>query len=673
MDDRAIKSLMNLKTSNEAIEFLKTHPEIDKWDAFVYFSQCKNIKWFEDFINSDLYPTTELYEMIAFNEEYLKNFDNLRINKLSKKLKHLEPWKHMVDAEKIAKVRNPFVNETDEQLAKLNYFFDDDRIYDAVVLSKPADFYMKNFSEEQILTSKPILHKHIGESLDNFFKSLSLSVYKEDAGRAKYFFEKKNAVLKCAMSVEQKPLTTIKRLIISKLFSAKDFINASSVEEVKKLPADIRSVLVNPTNVWKLHTTAQLIRYNIPKGKEWQVLEYFSAKDPKIFRSLAHSEFSRKSIENHYANIPPEQIPQGIKDYIAQSEKLYADQVERGKIQAELQRQQLEEQRKSWTDKNGLLIQFFELDDKLPISSKEDYFHIAQFFKQSGLSATAFCSKYKIDNIDGFRTMLAKIAEEDDEFGKFYNEFSGKQQKDFFKTCINSITGVVNGNLSVQDMIQTSSSSRNLSKLVSIASSTLNDQNLAINFTKEVISYYHARVNSYDETSTDPEEIAKMLTFKEIMFLLEEKSLEKLLNGKTLEYAQEIGKSIMPVRDEMNKLMHDKIYSSKSSLKMKLKPYSNSFSRYEYLSGKPCFTLEDGSEIEVNDALIDMAECFAQSHGLFRSNDSMRKIIKAVITGKIQNQEETENYKAELKEKIKVQLQTCKALEDYVLSSRQKI
>ena len=83
------------------------------------------------------------------------------------------------------------------------------------------------------------------------------------------------------------------------------------------------------------------------------------------------------------------------------------------------------------------------------------------------------------------------------------------------------------------------------------------------------------------------------------------------------------------------------------------------------MSNSVYFLQPDGSQIKVEPQMVDMAECFVSTNRLFKSIGVMNRVIKAVAEGKIQNQHETESYKAELRRQILENMKECKSIEEY--------
>ena len=75
---------------------------------------------------------------------------------------------------------------------------------------------------------------------------------------------------------------------------------------------------------WKEYTNAEIIHYLMPKGREWEVLEYFAENNYKVFINLINihmpnSPFSRKKVVEHYKDADLKELEKtnpGIVKYI---------------------------------------------------------------------------------------------------------------------------------------------------------------------------------------------------------------------------------------------------------------------------------------------------------------------------------------------------------------------
>ena len=181
----------------------------------------------------------------------------------------------------------------------------------------------------------------------------------------------------------------------------------------------------------------------------------------------------------------------------------------------------------------------------------------------------------------------------------------------------------------------------------------------------KVLSYYSDRVNSYDD-SLDPENIKKMLTFKEISFITSAEALNSMKHGKPVNPSQLLRQTLTPFGKQLKSITIHKMFNNDGKcLGSKLKSYDNYFSKRGYLSQNPHQILPDGSTVPVTGNIIDMSDCFARQHNLFRSYAVITKINRSILNGKLDYSAETEFYKEELRNQIKLNLSECRTLEEY--------
>ena len=424
---------------------------------------------------------------------------------------------------------------------------------------------------------------------------------------------------------------------------------------------------------WKEYTDAELIHYLMPKGREWEVLEYFAENNYKVFINLINihvpnSPFSRKKVVEHYKDVDLKELDKtnpGIVKYIYDSLNYMSGLSENGKKSSAYLKNLYSERKKNFLDSSGHPILFFTIAKKFPVISNEECFEVANFFMSTGLSATAFCSKYEIDNIDGFRDAMNRVALNDENFKSYYDALITSKKTAFISLCRKTIEDVANKKMSVHEAIENHADSRSFTKLVSLANSLFDDPQILDQFVFNVLSYYQDRVNSYDD-SLDPENIKNMLSFKEISFIVGADALSTMKTGKPVNPSQVLKHTLMPYQKQLSSITIHKMFNNDGRcLGSKLKSYNNFFSKRSYLSQNPHQVLSDGSIVPVTDDVIDMSECFARQHNLFRSYATITRLNRTILNGKLDYSAETESYKETLKKQIVSDLSECRTLEEY--------
>lgn len=421
---------------------------------------------------------------------------------------------------------------------------------------------------------------------------------------------------------------------------------------------------------WKSFTNAEVIHNCMPPGKEWEVLEYFAENNYSIFIRLINvrvinSHFSRKKVVEHYKDANLDELPDHLKAYIIRSREIFADCRKRGQELGRLISEKSEARSRSFFDDKGKLIQFFELADNIPFSSKEDYFFVANLFMRSGLNSTAFCAKYQIDDVDGFKEAMRRVGKNDPEFGAYYELVSTNAQKAYIAHCRKTIAEVANGTMSVAEMIENHTDSRNFEKLVSLANSLFEDKTILDKFISAVINYYMSRTFSYDE-SLDPENLKKMLSTKEVTFILNSEAAKNLKAGLNINPIHHFKQILIPYKNKIKSIDLNRVFNNSSTgLGFKFKAYSCLFKRRSYLKDDPHQMLPNGSLVPITNDVIDMAECFAAQNNLFKGHGTIIRINRSILNGKLDYSAETKAYKESLISQVQTDIAECKTLTEY--------
>lgn len=460
--------------------------------------------------------------------------------------------------------------------------------------------------------------------------------------------------------------------IMYKTLSPKDF-KGYSKEQIATLPRLCREVIVHPENLYKIkvqHKIDDRIIYFIPENKPFEALEWIAKHAPDKLKSImtktsSISPFGRRNVVAYYSEVEDKsKIPAAILEYIEGDKKLHQLQVENGKRQSESQKQARLEKKLSWTDENGELIKLFELSDKMPITSVEDYLFIANYFMQSDLSVSEFCRRFQIENVQGFKEMCEKVSLINPEFETFYNENLEKKSKAYVAIIKHQIEDVADGKLKVVEMLTDHSQMKSLETVMSIGLSTVDKPHI-LKFAEQVINYYYDRIHSYDAISTDESELLKRLTEQEVRFLMSAKVVKRRKNGSLVNLGDEFTRPFVIISNQIPLEARDKIFNRQTGLYKRLDGYSTDFDYNSYLNGESQFIMPNGYVIQPTSEMIDMADAYASTHNLFKSGGTMSRILKSIIEGKIQNQAETEEYKQKLQALALKKMKECKDLTEY--------
>ena len=426
---------------------------------------------------------------------------------------------------------------------------------------------------------------------------------------------------------------------------------------------------------WKELNNAELILYNMPKGKECEVLEYFAETDYKLFLRLINihlegSPFSRRKVILHYKEENLEELEKskpGIVKYLYDSIKYMEGLSENGKKSSEYLRNLYATRKKEFLHSSGKPMTFFTVSKKFPIVTKEDCFEVADFFMRSGLSATAFCAQYEIDNISGFREAMSRVALNDENFKSYYEALSSNKKTAYLALCKKTIEEVANGSMSVEAVIENHAESRTFEKLLPLADSLFENKQVIDQFVLNVLSYYKTRLDSYND-SINPDEIKKMLSYKEISFLIGADTFTDMKKGMCINIGQLLRERLTPYENHLKSITLHRVFGGlPKSLGSKLKTYATPFNKKNYLASNTQIILLNGSTTPVTRDVIDMAECFIKQHGLFKCYSTINRLNRSILNGFLDYSAETEAYKKYLQEQIVFDLSECETLEEYLL------
>ena len=448
--------------------------------------------------------------------------------------------------------------------------------------SESPDFYLMNLPEKNIIKLPKIALKYLATKLDEFID--------ENHFRLPFEYDviedKKYAILKICLVSPEHSYNAMRELITLHKIKMQDVESFFSKEAISRLPERILDVLNNPLDNWKIADSPVYVLENIVEGQEYEALEYFSKHDPKLFKSLLkfrtlNSPYSRKKVVEHYENVDKSQIPEPIKEFLVEA-KAYLDYHKQIAIEngAKL-RQKFKDKRGQFVDKNGNFLKLFTLKNDL-IKSKEDYYRIAEIFKESGLSVIAFCRKYGIMEVEGFREMIDRVAEQKPEFAEYYNEFTDQKSKEFITKSNKIISGILNKTMSVGEAITTPLESKYLVKFIELCDYFFENKYTTGKLLSEIINYYHKRLNSFDDNSLEPADLKKRLTTDEVLFLSNRKGIGIIRSGGSYDIADVLHYIISERKAEITSEAFTNFYNKTTGIAEKLSPYFSLFDRYKY-------------------------------------------------------------------------------------------
>lgn len=435
-------------------------------------------------------------------------------------------------------------------------------------------------------------------------------------------------------------------LVITKLCKPKDFKNYTK-EQVCQIPRTMREVIANPADKYKLHfeqlVTNDTLYYSITDENKWNALEWVAKNYPNKLNLFAcnttpANPLNKKDILEHYKTIEDKsQLPESLQKLLSILQKQYEEKLERQKMLAEKRKQRAREKLMNWYDSNGNLLKLFELEDGVEIKTLDDYKLILSYFIKSKLSTSEFCKQYLIDNIKGFELMCTKFALMDSEFNTYYTELKNAKQN----TTLNAVKNILSeDNANVENLIN--STTLTLPTIIDASKSMV--QPTSINsFARKVVDFYHTKLNSYNPTSSNKEEILKRLTEQEISFLLTNKTYHRLKSDKLLYLGTDFVNTFKPLND-LGQKTRKQMQEPENGVKSLLDTYNKRFYPNQVFCNHLQIIMPDGTTKPVDQDTINMATSFANTHKLYKSSSTILQIIKAIADGEIENKEETQQF-----------------------------
>ena len=463
-------------------------------------------------------------------------------------------------------------------------------------------------------------------------------------------------------------------LAVTKICKPKDFKQYSK-EQIHQIPRVMREVIVNPADKYKLHiaqvVTDETLYYSISEENMWQALEWVAVNHPDklstfVGKNTSANPFSRKIVLEHYKDMEDKTtLPESLQKFLVVLQKQQEAQIERQKAIAEKRRQQARERLTNWYDAEGKLLKLFALEDGVEIKTLDDYKLILSYFIASELSATEFCRHYLIDNVDGFKLMCKKFGAMDPEFEAYYTELSARKQRELFAITADEISTGSKTSDSIERLINNSSLKLTLPTIINLGESTMQPQ-VVNDYARNVISYYHDKLNSYNPISANEEDILKRLTEQEVRFLISTKTYQRIRQGQKVEFGTEFVNAFKPISTYLGKTAKQQIHEPDSGVKKLLSPYSQPFNPNQMLGGEVQIIAPDGTYKPVTQENIDMATTYARTHKLYKSSGTMSRIIKAVVDGSIENRAETIEYLTFIKKREEKKMEECATLDGYM-------
>ncbi len=194
-------------------------------------------------------------------------------------------------------------------------------------------------------------------------------------------------------------------------------------------------------------------------------------------------------------------------------------------------------------------------------------------------------------------------------------------------------------NLTFEQLLEIVPSSINLANLMVLINKAFNDEQVKKICTK-IVNHYYNRLNQVDNFS-DENLLNKFLTVKEVLFLTDHIEIEKILEGKEIDFAEEIRWAFKPVREKCNSLITNKVIgNSRSKSVIKIAHYNSIFNKEKYLKNPTGYVSPEGNISYVTEKIVDDAETILSENNLFPARFLVERYLFETCKKQALNDEE---------------------------------
>lgn len=405
----------------------------------------------------------------------------------------------------------------------------------------------------------------------------------------------------------------------------------------------------------------------IPTEEMGEAIDYYLKNNVELAKALMNSVTKvifEKYISVNYSYYPLES-QELIKAYLARQER----QIGAIKQASEKRRKMLEKERRIREKeelKNASKVQakpFFKLANGEVIVTQEDCLLIAQSFILSKLSIEKFCKKYKIVDTVGFRKMLDKVSEENEEYKDVINESILSSQQKFVASTHEFINSVLQPNADIEELVKNNKSKQRDLKTILAFNLPNSEKELII---YKITRYFSSKLKM-DDKSSSRENIDNMLTENDIIFMIGKDNFDLLKSGASIDIFECFRELVAPYRLAIDQQTSN-TYSTQQLMPIKnlVDRYQSKFISKKYLATEPGIGDKYGQVVKVTPEMVDMAMHYAKTHKLYTSNYTMDKILKAIVDKEIDNQEEMLEAKQRMQYGILQALKECTTVEEYL-------
>lgn len=421
---------------------------------------------------------------------------------------------------------------------------------------------------------------------------------------------------------------------------------------------------------WKEATSPWVALDLIPESEKWEAFEYYLEHNPKLARTFVHhiTGYGVTKVYKRYKDADLTKLSPQALETLNKILKAYVERKEFDERLKEKEKQAVvfEGDEFVFYDEFGRLKQYFEVGDGLIVQSMQDYVMIAQQFLELDLPLEAFCKKYKISSVYGFKQMLEVVSCLDGELKQQIDVKLELNKKQFMSTSMRMFYDILNENGDVAGVINSNKSDkRNMAFYLNLGDNIISYSE-KYKFVKKMVNYYGLKLSLNNGRATE-ENINNMLTEKEVAFLFDEDMYSKLKTGAKIDVLNIFKDYIAKYRSVLESDV-DNNYTRENmrNINLGLSKYANRFLRKRYMASCPGVGSKDGVEVKVTDDMVDMAQHYARVHKLYPCSYTIERIIKAIIDGEIVNDIEAVGEINMMRNAIIQDIKNCETIEEYM-------
>lgn len=504
------------------------------------------------------------------------------------------------------------------------------------------------FFNDSALESDKMLQKLIEEKRRDVFLGVKVSKYAQKM-EEDYDFRKKvrdggfsdyKFLTELFINGKTEDVQTMLELDIVPASRIKALYPASAIKKLNPLVADYLK-----EDAWKYFSDPWFVSRRITDENKWEVLEYLVENKPETAQYLVKEmDFFRGSrIYKHYKDSDISSFSVPMQKLINASAAEYNRMQGHNQKRAEVVKQKRLELRpreiSRWLEnETNALKSYCSLYGGRKIASVEEYKYIANKFIASGLTPRAFCAKYHIYDVYGFKAMLNLNAGEDEAFSKKLKSKTTQNQEDSSKQIKCLIEAVVVGKMNVATFIdKLDELGMSLKDAVSYINENCQNYKVGAIFVIRVIDYFYNRLNEYSG-SIEKEDINKLLSQAEFNFITTESDQIVMEQQGKANLGEKFYFAIKPFAVYAKNACQEKVNGTAADkIRTRLCRFGDVYNRNKLL-GTSIGTSGD-NVVEVNDDILNTAEEYLKENGLYVSEYSVTKVVRAIASGKIKLRE----------------------------------